>query len=230
MLNRRFFSVRMTAAALALSVFSMLAPASVYAGTYEDYFTAVKMDAPRELQDLIKRGLGPNMVEPQRGYSALMLSIREDSMKAFNVLFNTPGIDLEAKAKNGDTALMVAAFYGKTDVVKLLLEKEVEVNRPGWTALHYAAINGRPETIKLLLDASAYIDAESPDDKMTPLMLAAVRGRTVAVRLLKEEGADVTLKNAEGMTALDLARHFDQKETVEELTGKHTPWSQQKPE
>jgi len=97
--NRRFLSVRMTAAALVFSTFSMLAPASVHAGTYDDYFTAVKMDAPRELQDLIKRGLGPNMVEPQRGYSALMLSIREDSMKAFNVLFNTPGIDLEAKAK-----------------------------------------------------------------------------------------------------------------------------------
>jgi hypothetical protein len=228
MSNRRFFSVHV--AAMALSALSMLASPSVYAGTYDDYFVAVKMDAPRELQDLIKRGLGPNMVEPQRGYSALMLSIREDSMKAFNVLFNTPGIDLEAKAKNGDTAVMVAAFYGKTDVVKLLLDKEVEVNRPGWTALHYAAINGRPETIKLLLDASAYIDAESPDDKMTPLMLAAVRGRTAAVHLLKEEGADVSLKNADGMTALDLARHFDQKETVEELTGKHTPWSQQKPE
>lgn len=210
------------------AVLSMTALAA-HAGSYEDYITAVKMDAPRELQELIKRGLGPNLVEPQRGYSALTLSIREDSMKAFDVLFNTPGIDLEVKAKNGDTALMIAAFYGNQRVVKLLLDKDVEVNRPGWAALHYAAINGNPNIIKQLLDASAYIDAESPEDKMTPIMLAAVRGRTAAVKLLKDEGADITLKNADGMTALDLARHFDQKDVVEELTGQHTPWSAQKP-
>jgi len=214
---------------LASLALAALMPLSAQAGSYEDYITAVKMDAPRELQALIKRGLGPNVIEPQRGYSALTLSIREDSMKAFDVLFNTPGIDLEVKAKNGDTALMIAAFYGNQRVVKLLLDKEVEVNRPGWTALHYAAINGNPNIIKQLLDASAYIDAESPDDKMTPIMLAAMRGRLFAVRLLKEEGADLTLKNIDGMTALDLARHFDQKEVVEELTGQHTPWSLQKP-
>ncbi|WP_034297297.1 ankyrin repeat domain-containing protein [Herbaspirillum sp. RV1423] len=227
MLNR--FSRFCVAALLALTASAGLMPAAAHAGTYDDYFTAVKMDAPRELQDLIKRGLGPNMVEPQRGYSALMLSIREDSMKAFDVLFNTPGVDLEIKAKNGDTAIMVAAFYGNLPVVKLLLDKEVEVNRPGWTALHYAAINGNAAIIKLLLDASAYIDAESPDEKMTPVMLAAVRGRTFAVRLLKEEGADISLKNADGMTALDLARRFNQQDVVEELTGQHTSWSAQKP-
>lgn len=223
---KRFFMI----AALLLATSGGVLPSISYAGAYEAYFTAVKLDAPSELQELINRGLGPNMIEPQRGYTALMLAIREDSMKAFKVLFNSPGIDLEAKARNGDTALMIAAFYGKTDVVKLLLDREVEVNRPGWAALHYAAINGKPETIKLLLDASAYIDAESPDDKMTPVMLAAMRGRLAAVRLFIEEGADMTLRNNDGMTALDLARRFGQTEVVEELTGQHTPWSQQKPD
>lgn len=225
-MTRRYFMMF----AFLLAVTGGVLPRGSCAGTYEAYFTAVKMDAPMELQELIDRGLGPNMVEPQRGYSALMLAIREDSMKAFKVLFNSPGIDLEAKARNGDTAVMVAAFYGKTDVVKLLLDKEVEVNRPGWAALHYAAINGNAETIRLLLDASAYIDAESPDDKMTPVMLAAMRGRTAAVKLLKDEGADLSLTNRDGMTALDLARRYGQSEVVEELTGKHTPWSQQKSE
>jgi hypothetical protein len=74
MQNRRFFSASVAAVALSLCTLSLWTPAR--AGTYEDYFVAVKMDAPRELQDLIKRGLGPNMVEPQRGYSALMLAIR----------------------------------------------------------------------------------------------------------------------------------------------------------
>ncbi|MGC8068855.1 ankyrin repeat domain-containing protein, partial [Salmonella enterica] len=83
--------------------------------------------------------------------------------------------------------------YGNIPVVKLLLAREVEVNRPGWTALHYAAINGSSEIVKLLLDASAYVDAESPDDKMTPVMLAAMRGRVAAVEVLRDNGADLTL-------------------------------------
>ncbi|SRR5450830_289160 len=208
---------------------ALLVPMQAHAGSYDDYFTAVKMDAPRELKQLIARGLGPNMVEPQRGYTALMLAIREDSLKVVDVLLSTPGIDLEAKAKNGDTALMLAAFHGYLPLVKTLLSRDVEVNRPGWTALHYAAINGNPDIIKVLLDASAYIDAESPEDKMTPVMLAAVRGRTAAVQILMQEGADISLKNADGMTALDLARHFQQAEVVDVLTNKITPWSRQPP-
>lgn len=217
-------------AALALvAVTAALMPTAAVAGTYDEYFTAVKMDAPRELQELIKRGLGPNMVEPQRGYSALMLAIREDSMKVVDVLLNSPGIDLEAKARNGDTAIMLAAFHGYLPLVKTLLAREVEINRPGWTALHYAAINGNPDIIKALLDASAYIDAESPDEKMTPVMLAAMRGRTAAVKMLKGEGADLSLKNADGMTALDLARRYKQEDVIEELTDQQTPWSGQRP-
>jgi len=212
--------------ALALA---MLMPVGVQAGSYDDYFVAVKMDAPRELKALMARGLGPNLVEPQRGYTALMLAIREDSMQVVDLLLNTPGIDLEAKARNGDTPLMLAAFHGYLPLVKTLLSRDVEVNRPGWTALHYAAINGNPEIIKTLLDASAYIDAESAEGKMTPIMLAAVRGRVVAVRVLQQEGADVSLRNADGMTVLDLARRFQQSEVIDVLTNKQTPWSQRRP-
>jgi len=197
---------------------ALLLPALVFAGSYDDYFTAVKLDSPRQLQALIERGLGPNLVEPQRGYTALMLAIREDSMQVVALLLKNPDIDLQAHARNGDTALMLAAFHGYLPVVQTLLARDVEVNRPGWVALHYAAMNGDPQIIKALLDASAYIDAESPDEKMTPVMLAAMRGHVNAVKLLKEEGADLSLKNAEGMTALDLARKFKQDEVVDFLS------------
>jgi len=193
------------------------------AGSYDDYFTAVKLNAPRELQKMIQRGLGPNMVEPEHGYTALMLAIRENSPEVVTLLLSNPDIDLEAHAANGDTAIMLAAFYGDLPLVKALLARDVQINRPGWTALHYAAINGNPYIIKELLDASAYIDTESPDEKMTPIMLAAMRGRTRAVRLLIEEGADITLKNAAGLTALDLARKYKQIDVIEEMTGTHSP-------
>jgi len=58
--------------------------------------------------------------------------------------------------------------------------------------------------IEFLLDQSAYIDAESPNGT-TPLMMAAMYGSPEAVKVLIQAGADLTLKNQLGMTALDFA-------------------------
>ncbi|TWC71865.1 ankyrin repeat domain-containing protein [Herbaspirillum sp. SJZ099] len=193
---------------------SMLLPGAARAGAYEDYFQAIRMDNVYFLKQLMQRGMGPNLIEPKRGYTGLMLAIREDSMQAFDLLVNAPDVNLEAQATNGDTPLMLAAFYGNVPVVRLLLSREVEVNRPGWAPLHYAAINGNAEIVGLLLEASAYIDAESPDEQMTPVMLAAMRGRVAAVAALRDGGADLTLKNKDGLTALDLARRYGQTEVI----------------
>ncbi|EJN07993.1 ankyrin repeat domain-containing protein [Herbaspirillum sp. YR522] len=202
---------------------SMLLPGAARAGAYEDYFQAIRMDNVYFLKQLMQRGMGPNLIEPRRGYTGLMLAIREDSMQVFDVLVNAPDVNLEAQAVNGDTPVMLAAFYGNAPVVQLLLSREVEVNRPGWTALHYAAINGDAGIVRMLLDASAYVDAESPDEKMTPVMLAAMRGRIAAVAALRDGGADLSLKNKDGLTALDLARRHGQEGVIEVLQEKPQP-------
>ena len=59
--------------------------------------------------------------------------------------------------------------------------------------------------IQLLLDNYAYIDAESPNGS-TPLMMAASYGSAEAVKLLLQEGADVSVKNQRGLTAIDFAQ------------------------
>ena len=59
--------------------------------------------------------------------------------------------------------------------------------------------------MELLLENHAYIDAESPNGT-TPLMMAAHYGTPAAVKLLLEAGADPTLKNQLGLTAIDFAR------------------------
>lgn len=207
----------------ALLAMALLTPLSASAGSYEDYFDAVRLDAPYQFQKVMRRGLGPNLIEPEHGYTPLLLAIRIGSPKIIQLLLDTPGVDLEAKAVNGDTAIMLAAFYGDLPLVKTLLARDVQVNRPGWTALHYAAINGSSSIVKLLLDASAYIDAESAEGQMTPIMLAAMRGRTSVVRLLKEEGADLSLKNADGLTALDMARRYERMDIVDLLSQPEKP-------
>ena len=202
-------------AAFAFALFALF-PAVGLAGAYEDFFRAVKFDDASEVKSLLKRGFDPNTVEPERGDSGIVLAVREGSMKVFDVLLNAPGIDPELKVKNGDTAMMVAAYKKNKPAVQALLAKGSEVNRPGWTALHYAAAAGDNDIVSLLLENSAYIDAESPN-KTTPLMMAVWGGHIMTVKLLLDEGADATLKNELGMNAIDFAVKFERKDIAEGL-------------
>lgn len=169
-----------------------------------DFFLTISRDNAYSLQKLLEHGIDPNLREPTRGDTGLNLALHEKSMKAFDVLLNTPKVDLEATSNNGDNALMIASYTGNIVAVQALLAKDVEVNKHGWAALHYAASIGNVEIMKLLLEKSAYVDAESPN-KTTPLMMAARSGQTDAVKLLIEEGADISLRNDQGMTAADFA-------------------------
>ena len=46
-------------------------------------------------------------------------------------------------------------------------------------------------------------------------MMAAMYGNTSTLKLLLDEGADPTLKNQLGLTAVDFAQRADRKEMVE---------------
>lgn len=194
-----------------------LAPILASAAAYDDYFKAVRFDDVAAVRSLLQRGMDPNTVEQVRGENGLIVALREKAMKVFNLLLNTRDINLDARATNGDTALMMAAFTGNKPAVEALLARGAEVNQTGWTALHYAAAVGNNEIVQLLLEQHAYIDAESPN-KTTPIMMAARGGYILTVKLLLDEGADATLKNDLGMTAIDFARQHGKQDIVDGLT------------
>lgn len=201
---------------IAIAVAAMGVPLFALAGAYDRFFRAVKLDDAGTIKSLLARGFDPNTIEPERGDSGLILAVREDSMKAFDVLLNAKGIDLELRSGNGDNALMIACFKGNQYAAEALLGKGAAVNRPGWTPLHYAAASGRNEIVRLLLDRSAYIDAASPNST-TPLMMAARGGHIVTVKLLLDEGADESLKNDAGMMAMDFAARHNHRDIAEGL-------------
>jgi ankyrin repeat protein len=202
---------------LAVSALAVSLPGIARAGAYDDYFRAVKLDEVKLVRSLLQRGFDPNTVEEERAETGLIIAVREDANKVFELLLNTKDVNLDARARNGDSALMIAAYKGKYDAVKTLLDKGAEPNQTGWAALHYAAAIGNNPIVQLLLDHSAYIDAESPN-QTTPIMMAARGGHILTVKLLLDEGADLTLKNGAGMTALDFARAGGFKDIVEGLT------------
>jgi ankyrin repeat protein len=211
MKSRRYCLGALSALAAAL-----LAPGAAFGGAYEDFFRAVQIDNDAVVKSLLARGLDPNLIEPERGDSGLILALRSGSMQVFQLLVAQKNIDLDIKARNGDNALMIAAFTGNKEAVETLLAKGAEVNRVGWTPLHYAAAIGNNDIVQLLLDKAAYIDAESPN-KTTPIMMAARGGHILTVKLLLDEGADAALKNDVGMTAIDFARKNNHKDIAEGL-------------
>lgn len=158
-----------------------------------DFIRAAQLDGVDRVKKALSRGVNPN-TRDSNGETGLIIAMRYESLKVARLLMDTPGIDLEAKAPNGNTALMMAAFRNNRAAVMDLLNHGAQVNQKGWTALHYAAAAGSVEITSLLLEKHAYIDAETPTG-MTPLMIAAREGQEDVVGLLLVEGADATLQD-----------------------------------
>jgi ankyrin repeat protein len=186
---------------------------STFAGSYEDFFSALKQDNAATVKTLLARGFDPNTVNPS-GEHGLIVAVRQPSLKVISVLLEAPNVNVEARTLQDESPLMLAALKGLTDLCRQLITLGADVNKPGWTPLHYAATNGHLATMDLLLEEHAYIDAASPNGT-TPLMMAAHYGTPAAVKLLLDGGADPGLKNEQGLTAIDFAQRASRVEAAE---------------
>lgn len=183
------------------------------AGSFDDFFTAIKQDDAATISSLLSRGFDVNTLSPA-GEHALVLALREPSLKVATVLMGWPGINVEVRTSKDESPLMLAALKGLTGFCQQLIDKGADVNKPGWAPLHYAATHGHLEVMSLLLDHDAYIDAASPNGT-TPLMMAAHYGTPAAVKLLLEAGADPLLKNEQRLSAIDFAQSAHRSDSAE---------------
>ena len=184
-----------------------------WAGSYDDFFRAIVQDEPRAIRNLLERGFDPNALDPS-GRPGLFIALQRGSLKAAEVLADWPKTNIEWRSPKDESALMIAALKGDTELARKLIARGADVNKTGWAPLHYAATGGHVDIIQMLLDESAYIDAESPN-KTTPLMMAAYYGTPQAVKLLLDSGADATLRNQQGLSAFDFAERGNRKEAAE---------------
>jgi ankyrin repeat protein len=83
--------------------------------------------------------------------------------------------------------------------------------------IHTATLLGDLDVIKQHIAAGSNLDEQEPTMASTPLISAAVFGKTDIARALIEAGADVNLKNNEGSTALHSAAFLCRLEIVEML-------------
>lgn len=189
---------------------------SALAGSYDDFFIAIKRDSASTVRALLARGFDPNTVDPN-GVPGLILAVREPSPRTLEVLLASPQLKVEVRNPQDESPLMLAALQGDLALVRKLIALDADVNKPGWAPLHYAATHGHLDVMRLLLEHHAYIDAESPNGS-TPLMMAAGYGTPEAVQLLLDAGADPLLKNQLGLTAIDFAHRAERAESVALIT------------
>lgn len=130
------------------------------------------------------------------------------------------GADPNMRGFAGKTALFWGVERGYADVVNLLLDHHADPDirsTAGLTPLMEAAKDGRADLVKALVAHQADLNAREGDDGlpgtldvsagtgMTPLMLAVVGGHREVVSILLQAGADVSILNRGGETALDEA-------------------------
>lgn len=188
---------------------------SAFPSSFDDYFRAVQQDNDSRVIALTLRGFDLN-TRNEKNEHGLLLALRAGSLKVADFLLSQANVDVEARNLQGESPLMLAALRGHIQQAQRLIERRAEVNKPGWTPLHYAASSELPSSVamvQLLLEHHAYIDAESPN-RTTPLMMAAHYGNPAVVKLLLEEGADSSVKNEMGLTAIDFAHRAGRKESA----------------
>lgn len=191
----------------------LLGYSTAFSGSYEDFFAAIKKDDASAVTVLLKRGFDANSRDAN-GQHGLYLALQEPSMKVAAVLMDWKATQVESRNAADESPLMLASLRGLLPVVVKLIERGADVNKPGWAPLHYAATKGHLEVINVLLENHAYIDAASPNGS-TPLMMAAMYGTPSAVKLLLEAGADPSLKNTQGLTAIEFAQRSTRLDSAE---------------
>ncbi|MEZ4688208.1 MAG: ankyrin repeat domain-containing protein [Bacteroidia bacterium] len=140
-----------------------------------------------------------------KGLSALYQKRNDDFITAVGRLN-----DLNFKDKDGRSMVFYAVLEKNLHALKLLIEKGADIilfDKQGWTPLHYAVNEHDEEISKILLGAGAEPNAK--DKHGNTVIWRAVfasKGRGELIALLREYGADPSIPNDSGISAIKLAK------------------------
>ena len=208
--------------------------------TAQDMITAVTTDDATRVAALVAEDPALASARDRDGVSVLMLSrYRFDRGTTDALLAADPELDVfEATAlgyidrlrerldedptravawsADGFTALHFAAFFGKAEAARTLIDAGAMVdavsgNEMRVQPLHSAAAGRHHEVCRVLIAAGADVNATQQHD-FTPLHAAAQHGDDELVELLLSAGADPAARTDNGATAADTAEaagHID---------------------
>ena len=156
------------------------------------------------LERMLSEPWSPNVIVDERNeMSSLHYSAKRGALEASMLLLEA-GADRDAVDRFGETPLHIACLFGHASTVDILLKAGADTNlsRP----LLMVSQKGYMDCLRLLVVARAVVDNRYTvgDQKLSPLMVAAMNGHRDVVRLLLDSGARGDFTMADGCEALEL--------------------------
>jgi ankyrin repeat protein len=178
--------------------------------TPADMMAAVAAGETEQVQAFLAQDPSLAMARGDDGVSAVLLArYRFDRPTMDALLAADPDLDIFEASAVGRMDRVRAALDDEPDAIRRL-------SPDGFTALHLAAFFGKPEVAKTLLDAGASVDTYTANDFANQPLHAAAAGRHLEVcRLLLAAGADVNATQHGGYAPLHEAAQHGDVEMVE---------------
>lgn len=192
----------------------------------------------------LAKGIDINAKDSSLGITPLASVILQDQTQMVEFLIQQSA-DVNAKNRDGGTALHTAAFLGRYEVAELLVQKGADVNAKkedgdtpisstmaDWGTTEFVAQllqiqvdrekveTGRTKVAKLLSQQGANTNFSGPVG--SDIWAAAGAGNIEAVKQHLAKGMDVDAKNKDGATALHVAAILGQYEVAKLLVQKGT--------
>jgi len=128
---------------------------------------------------------------------------------------------LQSMARTVLIGLALIAFSCKENAAQKKDNPTAETKvKPPQIDIHTAVVTNNLDALKQHIAAGSNINEKDPFGGSSPLISAAVFGKTEAARLLIDAGADVNFQNKEGSTALHTSAFFCRPEIVKMLLQK----------
>lgn len=207
-----------------------------------EIFKLIKNRDLEGINDLLKTDAATLKLQDENGLSPLMLSLYYQDqaitekileyLEEFNIyeaaalgykeqisaFLNNYPEQVNEFSSDGFTLLGLAAFFGKIDVVKILINAGADVNLRSHNAmnvapLHSAVARGSFEILEQLLVAGAVPDIEQ-NNGITALHAAALHGNMEMAKLLISYGADPFHASSDGKSSLDYAREGEHEDMI----------------
>jgi hypothetical protein len=197
------------------------------AGGTTPLMAAVATDRSEIIDALIAAGAKIEAKDTD-GWTAVHYAVTNGKWSALDKLIAAKA-DVNAVANDKYSAMMMAIGAGRGGIAEKLMKAGAKFPA-SWpddeSTLVHAVVGHDLQAVRIALANSPKIDEPAPDDGFTPLAIAAWNNDAQIVMELLRAGADPSIKDKKGKTALDQATSQKNTEIVALLGGK---WDKPRP-